>query len=176
LVDDSRPAATSAAPAPNARRVTRGATEPDRRSGSAHLMMCDRRDAERDAERGGAARATPPTATQRENAIVTMGEACGPVAERVSVWCAPTNTTRKDRAAATWRFCEIQSLRFSLSSIRALSLGETSKRPPSAFSPRAPASAAQASHDPTVLVSLLLLARITPVHDERHTPGLLSRV
>jgi hypothetical protein len=70
-------------------------------------MMCDRRDAERDAERGGAARATPPTATQRENAIVTMGEASGPVAERVSVWCAPTNTTRKDRAAATWRFCFI---------------------------------------------------------------------
>lgn len=73
LVDDSRPVARSAAPAPNARRVTRGATESDRR-GSAHLVMCDRRDAERDAERrDGAARATPPAATQREKAIDAMG-------------------------------------------------------------------------------------------------------
>ena len=74
MVDDSRPVARSAAPAPNARRVTRGATESDRRSGSAHLVMCDRRDAERDAERrDGAARATPPAATQREKAIDAMG-------------------------------------------------------------------------------------------------------
>jgi hypothetical protein len=69
------PVARSAAPAPNARRVTRGATESDRREmGSAHLVMCDRRDAERDAERrDGAARATPPAATQREKAIDAMG-------------------------------------------------------------------------------------------------------
>ena len=69
------PVARSAAPAPNARRVTRGATESDRReTGSAHLVMCDRRDAERDAERrDGAARATPPAATQREKAIDAMG-------------------------------------------------------------------------------------------------------
>jgi len=69
------PVARSAAPAPNARRVTRGATESDRREmGSAHLVTCDRRDAERDAERrDGAARATPPAATQREKAIDAMG-------------------------------------------------------------------------------------------------------
>lgn len=75
LVDDSMPVARSAAPAPNARRVTRGATESDRcEMGSAHLVMCDRRDAERDAERrDGAARATPPPATQREKAIDAMG-------------------------------------------------------------------------------------------------------
>ena len=64
----------SAAPAPNARRVARGATELDRCSGSAHLVMCDGRDAERDAEgRDGAARATPPTVMQMEEGIVAMG-------------------------------------------------------------------------------------------------------
>ena len=88
----------SAAPAPNARRVTRGAIEPDRCSGSAHLVMSDRRDAERTAERrDGAARATPPTAMQREEVIVTMGRSVRTGAERVSVWCAWTNDDEEGR-------------------------------------------------------------------------------
>jgi len=99
LVDDSMPVARSAAPAPNARRVTRGATESDRREmGSAHLVMCDRRDAERDAERrDGAARATPPAATQREKAIDAMGRNVRTGREARLVWCAATDARRRYR-------------------------------------------------------------------------------
>jgi hypothetical protein len=97
------PVARSAAPAPNARRVTRGATESDRREmGSAHLVMCDRRDAERDAERrDGAARATPPAATQREKAIDAMGRNVRTGREaRLGVECRDERSKKIQVAAA----------------------------------------------------------------------------